>query len=210
MQKKLFMLLGVLLLVIFFFIQNSGTKKVIKRDTPASVQKAEKVQSHITESVGDVLETPQASQIDKPFMPSIDLDPGNMPRSTAVEVDIKEIESKTERELQKEVFTDIELRMTTEMQTIPDCLENAQNKNEALNCSKKLQSINRDFELILGIERDDSIQNVTGGFVWNETTKDNMIKQLDAGIQSMQELFACIQASDTDEEQEKCFEVEQH
>jgi len=210
MQKKLFILLGILLLVIFFFIQNKGTQKEGKQDTSVFLQKAGKVQNHITKSAEKILKTPETSQIDKPFIPNIDLDPDLMPRNVAVEVDIKEIESKTERELQKEVFTDIELRMTTEMQTIPDCLENAQNKNEALDCSKKLQSINREFELILGIGRDDSIQNETDGFVWNETTKDNMIKQLDAGIQSMQELFTCIQASDTDEEQEKCFEVEQH
>ncbi len=218
MQKMAIGFLVALLLGIFFYISGSsgdsngepeGTK------APALVQKKEKVVAKesmysTASKAGDIkLEKKDLTAKEKPFASQIDLPLSDVSGKIATEADIKAVESKTDRELQKEIFADMQSRMTAEMQTIPDCLENAQNKNEALRCSKNLQDINRQFELILGIERDPSTENNTEGFVWNEETKENMIQQLDVGIESMQELFSCIQASDTDKEQEKCFEVEQ-
>jgi len=96
-------------------------------------------------------------------------------------------------------------KMLTEMQKIPDCLENAQNKKEALQCSRKLRELNTEFELSIGIVREQNTTNLNKDFKWNETTKENMIKELDKGIENMQNLFDCLQASDTQKEQDKCF-----
>ena len=219
MQKTVIGLLVVFLLGIFFYMSGSSSDNSKKpTDTKALALVEKKEKNVVKESVHSAASKTGAMKLEKkditvkkkPFVPQIDLPLDDPYRRVATEADIKEVASKTDRELQKEIFADMQSRMTAEMQTIPDCLENAQNKNEALHCSKKLQDINREFELILGIERDPSVENNTDGFVWNEKTKENMIQQLDAGIESMQELFSCIQASDTDIEQEKCFEVEQH
>jgi len=217
MQKIIIGLLVVFLLGIFLYISSSDTEKQAE-DTkiPALVQKEGKgiARESMHSTVGKTGDIKlEKKDIDittnkKPFVPQIDLPLNDASRRVATESDIEEVASKTDRELQKEIFADMELRMTAEMKAMPDCLENAQNKKEALHCAKKLQDINREFELILGIERSPSLDDNTEGFVWNEKTKESMIQQLDAGIESMQELFSCIQASDTDEEQEKCFEVE--
>jgi len=217
MQKIIIGLLVVFLLGIFVYISSSDTEKQTE-DTkiPALVEKKGKsitreIMHSAVDKTGDMkLEKKNITMHKKPFVPQIDLSSNDAPRRVATEADIEEIASKTDRELQKEIFADIELRMTAEMKAMPDCLENAQNKKEAIHCGKKLQDINREFELILGIERGPSAGDHADGFVWSEKTKEGMIQQLDAGIESMQELFSCIQASDTDKEQEKCFEVDQH
>lgn len=219
MQKTIIGFLVVFLLGLYFYISgssSSNSQNPADTKVSASVQKKEKsIAKESMYSTADkaddmTFEKKDTAVKKKPFVPQSDLSQSDVPRRAATEADINERGSKTDRELQKEIFADMQSRMTAEMQAIPTCLENAQNKNEALRCSKKLQDINREFELILGIERDSSMENSTDGFVWNEKTKENMIQQLDAGIESMQELFSCIQASDTDEEQEKCFEVEEH
>ena len=217
MQKTVVGFLVVLLLSIFFYINGSDSDNKESGDTkaPTLVQKKEKVLIRESRrgavSKTDDVELKKKDTIvkKKPFVSQIDLPLNDPSRRVATEADIKEAALKTDRELEKEIFADMQLRMTAEMQAIPDCLESAQNKKEALRCGKKLQDINREFELILGIERDPSTENNTEGFIWNEKTKENMIQQLDTSIASMQELFSCIQASDTDEEQKKCFEVEQ-
>ncbi len=208
MQKILIALLGLLLTGIFFFIQNN---KEEENDTHAPVQ--EKVEKEVLNHTPQSTSTKQDKEIDhpqsnKPFKPKINLKQEATDK-TFTEADKKDLESKSQRELQKDIFADIQTRMTTEMQSIPNCLENAQNKQEAVACNKKLQDINKEFELLLGINTDNTAKNDTRGFVWNETTKENMIKELDAGIEPMQKMFSCLQSADNDEEQEKCFQIDE-
>ena len=220
MQKKLLVLLGVLLLSVFFFMQKQQTapeknaeNSLQEEKTKSAVLTDKSLQnkSNSTGSVTDTSKTSQVSKNSKPFSPKVNLAPlVTAPEGADPDGAIREAESKSDRALQKEVFADIESRIMAEMQAIPDCLRKAQNGKEALQCNEKLQGIHKEFELMLGINGADTVQNNAEGFVWNETTRDAMIEQLDAGIQPMQELFSCIQAADTDEEQEKCFDVGEH
>ena len=209
MQKILIIFLGLLLIGVFFFIQNSDEKKQKTHELPEmQKQEIQKVQNDIPAQ--EPVQAPKStniSQTKKPFSPNITLD--TTPEKVTTTEDIKALDSMSERERQKEIFADIQSRMTTEIQTIPSCLENAQTKKDAITCSKKLHNINKEFELLLGIEADTSVQENTSGFIWNEKTKENMIKELDASIEPMQEMFICIQSADSDEEQEKCFTIDE-
>ena len=204
MQKLLIALLGLFLIGVFFFIKNSEKKQKVHNFSEIKKEKVQNVTPlqepvHTTKSIN----IPEKK---KAFNPNITFNTTS--EKVASAEDIKALESMPERALQKEMFTDIQSRMTTEMQAIPSCLENAQTKNEAISCSNKLHDINKEFELLLGIEADSSVKTDMSGFIWNESTKENMIKELDASIEPMQEMFSCLQSAESDEEQEKCFAIE--
>jgi len=201
MKKILMLLLGLLLIGGFFFIgynekEQNNAQTIVKQNVekkvyvPIITQKTNeldntKVKKSFNSNINRVVETST---------------------KTFINTDKKELESKTQQELQKDLFLDIQTRMMKEMKLIPTCLENAQNKQEALACNHKLQNIQREFELLLGINTDDTRKKMTYEFVWNETTKEKMITELDAGIEPMQKMFSCLQSSDNSTEQEKCFE----
>ncbi|SFZ97914.1 hypothetical protein MNB_SV-5-1265 [hydrothermal vent metagenome] len=208
MQKILIALAGFVLVGVFFFIQNSEKKEKVTKD-PIQKEVLKETSKQTTQHVSkENSQSRPNTKINKPFTSSIS-PLGDTPDKPFTDEDKKAIESKSDITLQKEIFADIQSRLTTEMQSIPNCLENAQNKKEALACSNELHEIHKEFELILGIVTDDSIQNDTSGFVWNESTKENMIKELDASIEPMQSMFSCLQSADDNAEQEKCFEIDE-
>ena len=199
MQKIFIGLVGLLLVGIFFFIQNKE-KKTNNVRTPLNTKTSETV-------ITQTKRTQTNQKINnKSFQSTISLT-HDVSEKGFTEADKKELESKSERELKKDIFADIQSRMIKEMQTIPSCLENAQNKHEALLCNQKLDEVNKEFELLLGITTDTAPQNNNSSFVWNETTKEKMIKEIDAGIEPMQSLFSCLQSADNDTEEEKCFDI---
>jgi len=208
MQKILIALLGLLLFGVFFFIQT----KTKKRENVNQPKISKKILNHTVEtsSVDDIslnkskiIQTKTMAQ--KTFTPNTDVKVDNKIVSIG---DIEELKLKSEHELEKDVLADIQLRMTSQMQSIPSCLENAQNKQEALACSNQLQDLNRELELILGIEPNTDTSYNTDQFIWNEETKNSMIEELDASIQPMQEMLSCMQEAQTEMELEKCYEKE--
>lgn len=119
------------------------------------------------------------------------------------------VKSLDEAQVQREVFQDLQSRMTEQTQDIPACLELATTQTEALTCTQELRALNHEFALLLGIEDDIDPKNpqVEKSFIWNETTKENMINELDEGIVVMQEMFECIENAPTEKEQKQCFEM---
>jgi len=199
MQKTLITLLGLLLIGVFFFIQNNEDKK---NNTQLSIHN--KIENKVLSNTKKIVNNTKKN---KPFNSNINL-AQEASKKDFTDADKKELESKSQKELRKDIFIDIQIRMMTEMQTIPTCLEDAQNKQEALTCNKKLQNINKEFELLLGINTDNVAKHNPYEFVWNETTKENMIKELDAGIEPMQKMFSCLKSADNDTEEEKCFDLD--
>ena len=201
MKKVLIVLLGLLLIVGFFFIENNEKEKnniqvIVKQNLEKEIYVPT-----ITQRNNELDNT----KIKKYFNSNINL-VTEISTKTFMNTDKKELESKSQQELQKDLFLDIQTRMIKEMKVVPICLENAQDKQEALACNRKLQNIQREFELLLGINADDIRNKTTYEFVWNETTKEKMINELDAGIEPMQKMFSCLQSLDNTTEQEKCFE----
>lgn len=190
MQKILLSLLLSLLIGVYFFINTKeDTKRNIKISHPTKEEKY-----HPKESIKESIKfksdtnTPHASF------------------SSKIKPDItKDLESKTETQMEKEILQDLQSRITNEMQNIPTCLEDAKNKNDALNCNRKLQALHEEFELILGLESNNDVEINKENFIWNEITKENLIKELDNSMQPMQEMYNCILVADTEEGENNCF-----
>lgn len=208
MKKIIVFIILILIVVFFFFINNQEKNQKKNQKKFTSIDITKEVVDEINNSKVD---HSSKKNLDKVFTSNVNLSKSSIVKHVKNKDTNKiiDLDKMSEREIEKEVFSDIQLRMTKEMQTIPGCLENAINKQEALKCSKKLHEINKEFELLLGISTDSAKYNNTNSFVWNEETKNNMIKELDLSIQPMQELFSCFESADNKEEQEKCLEIEQ-
>ncbi len=198
MQKIAFASIALIVLVSFYFIQkddnkiNSTADKHIETKT-MTLSKEERI---------PVI----APKVQIPFTPNISIQEIKQKESESQQ--INEIEPKSDLEMQKIVFLDMQERITAEMKDIPNCLENANTKEEALKCNQHLQELHKEFELLLGIDNNVAPDNMNN-FVWNETTKENLIKELENSIQPMQEMYTCLQTAETQEGQDKCFEVDE-
>jgi len=205
MKKILILLLGILLVGLFFFIQNNGSKTDNRQDATSNTPVPTEAQPV---SKTSELQTKNETANKKPFKPDTNVTQAIQDQAF-VESDRKALESKEQRELQKEVFADIHKRTMQAIEAMPACLESAETKDEALACEQELKKINKEFALLLGVTVDDAIDD-SQTFVWNETVKENMIKGLDASIEPMQKMFSCLQSSESDKEQTKCLDLKIH
>ena len=217
MKKIILSIIGLIIVAIFFFVRFENnenttksltTNKAIEKNISTDTEKTS-IKKNKYNKVKNRLEYSKIKKeenISKTRYQSFKVD-NNFSNTAIVKTFDKKSVLKKEKviKLQKKIFLDMQKKMLTEMQKIPDCLENAQNKKEALQCSRKLRELNTEFELSIGIVREQNTTNLNKDFKWNETTKENMIKELDKGIENMQNLFDCLQASDTQKEQDKCF-----
>ena len=203
MKKILILLLGILLIGLFFFIQNNGAQESNTQNTASSTHAPTEVKPASTTPKS---QTKKETASDKPFKADTNVTQAIQDQAFA-ESDKKALESKEERELQKEVFVNIHKRTMQAIESMPACLESAETKDEALACEQELKKINKEFALLLGITAESNAGDDSQAFVWNETTKENMIKGLDASIEPMQKMFSCLQASESDKEQTKCLDL---
>jgi len=199
MQKIAFALIALILFVSFYFIQKDDNKI----NSTSHTNTETKTVTLAKEEEIPVIEP----QVQSPFTPNISTQ--NIKRKASESQQINEIEPKSDLEMQKVVLLDMQDRITTEMKNIPNCLENADSKEEALKCNQHLQELHKEFELLLGIDNNVAPDNMNN-FIWNETTKENLIKELEDSIQPMQEMYTCLQTAETQEEQDKCFEVDEN
>jgi hypothetical protein len=131
-----------------------------------------------------------------PFKPSIETN-----------INQDEVISESLEELESEVFKTIQPQINEEMQNIPDCLEKAETKEEAFACSKTLRGLNKELSMAMGDFTEEAPEGYDDDFIWNEETKVDMIKEIEAGTQAMQEMQMCMQTSKTPEELEKCLKL---
>jgi hypothetical protein len=133
------------------------------------------------------------TQILKPFKPTLEAN-----------ISQEEIVTESLENLETDALKSIQPQITKEMQKIPDCLEKAENKEEAFACSKQLRALNKELALAMGDFSDDTPEGYDDTFIWNEETKVNMIKEIEAGTRAMQEMQACMEASRSSEELKNC------
>lgn len=171
----------------------SGCSEKKKKEEKKIAQIEKKIQKEITIKKEDNTSSNiNSEQVFKPFKPNI-------------ETNISEvIVTENLEELESEAFKTIQPHITEEMQKIPDCLERAESKEEAFSCSKALRALNKELAMSMGDFTEEAPEAYDDEFVWNEETKINMIKEIDAGTQAMQEMQTCMETSKTPEELEKC------
>jgi len=128
-----------------------------------------------------------------PFVPTLETNITEEPLETA---NLEELEITTIKEMQPKI--------NEELQKVPDCLEKAQTKEEAFECSKALRGINKEFAMAMGDLSEEVQEGYGDDFVWDEETKLNMIKEIEAGTQAMEEMQSCTETAQTPEEMEAC------
>ena len=204
MQKIILTLISLIFLTLVLFTQCTKEEKEISTTNGKKV-----VAPEINEKSNNI----QDNTIDKPFSATItklrDEKFENISRqeninSKTIQEIEKDINSKTIQEIEKDILEGIQTRMMIEFEIIPSCLEEAENKKEALECHKEIERINRELQAVLHIEIDPLSQKQEIDLTWNETIKNNMIKEIDTNIPQMQEMFTCIQDAENDEEQLNC------
>jgi hypothetical protein len=116
----------------------------------------------------------------------------------------EQVETENLEELELNTFKNMQPKINEEIQKIPDCLENAQTKEEAFACSDAFRTLNKEFSMSLGDLTEEIQEGYDDNFVWNEETKLEMIKEIEAGTQSMQEMQACTESAQTPQEIARC------
>jgi len=133
------------------------------------------------------------------------------PFNPALETNISKDELITESldELESEAFNAMQPKIKKEMLRIPECLENAENKDDAFECSKKLRSLNKEMAMAMGDFTEEEVERYNDTFIWNEETKYNMIKEIESSMQKMQEMQSCFNSTKTPEELEACLKIDE-
>jgi len=108
------------------------------------------------------------------------------------------------KELNMEIFKELQNKMSGEIQKIPSCLEEALTKEEAFSCSKNLRELTKTLMLTKGDFDEDTLKGYDENFTWNENTKIKMIKEIEASSQSMEEMNLCIDMAQNSSELDKC------
>jgi len=106
------------------------------------------------------------------------------------------------------VINDIQPRILEETQKIPDCLKNAESKEEAFECSKSLRELNKNLAMAMG-DLSEELPEEKGydkDFIWDEETKRNMIQEMESGLLSMRTMQACIESAKEPTDIDKCFD----
>ena len=192
MQKIILILVGLTFLGIIFFIQ---TREDVPKDT---------------KKISTIIQT---NIISKPIENKVN----KAPKSTPFKPLIKTLTSATSnndivvqslKELEMERFKEIQTQINTQMLKIPECLENAQTKEEAFTCSNTLRKLHKELAISMG---DFSEHNITGyddTFVWNEETKIDMIKEIENSAEHTEEMKTCMETSSNSEEFQECLGLE--
>ena len=137
-----------------------------------------------------------SKQIDEPFNPTLEAN-----------ISQDEIMTESLEQLEAEAFKAMQPKIEEEMQQIPDCLEKAESKEEAFTCSKNLRLLNKEIAMAMGDFDENDVEGYRDEFVWNEETKQDMIKEIESSMQSIQEMQSCLEISKTPEELKKCFNL---
>ena len=96
--------------------------------------------------------------------------------------------------------------MYTETKKLPDCLKYASDKREAFACSKNIRELNMELSRAMGdIDDNNSIMSIDD-FVWDEKNKNEMITEIEKGLDTMKETANCIKEIETIEEINDCLQ----
>ena len=175
------------------FLLLSGCSDKKKESKPIAKQE---IQSQkISEKELNAIEDTNKQEAVQPFKPSIETN-----------ITQEEVITESLDDLETDAFKTIQPQITKEMQKIPDCLEKAETKEEAFGCSKQLRALNKELAVAMGDFRNDAPEGYDDDFVWDEETKVNMIKEIEASIIGMQSMQTCIEVSKTPKELEQCLE----
>lgn len=108
-------------------------------------------------------------------------------------------------------FKTIHPKIIEEMNKVPECLMQADTKEDAFVCSKGLRDLNKKLALAMGINEDEMANEEQYGrdFTWDEKTKVAMIQEIESSQEMMQVTQDCIANAETPKALEGCFgEVE--
>ena len=183
------MIISILLLNLFF----TGCSEK-KREEKEPV-KAKIIQKDDAQKENNISNAHISVKILKPFKPTLETN-----------ISQEEVITESLEELETSAFKTIQPRIIEAMQKIPECLENAQSKDEAFACSKTLRALNKELAMGMGDLSDEPSEGYGEDFTWDEETKVEMIREIEAGTRAMQEMQTCIEASKTPEELAKCLE----
>jgi len=164
------------------FILISGCSD--KKKETKNVQITKTVQQEVVVKEENIT-SPLITKENKPFKPTIE---ANISEENTTVENLEDLQATALKTIQPQVFD--------EMQKIPDCLENAETKEEAFSCSQKLRDLNKELAMAMGDFSEEGIEAYDVGFEWNEETKINMIQEIEAGTQAMQEMQTCLKPND--------------
>jgi len=110
-------------------------------------------------------------------------------------------------ETTQKIRTEINERILTEMQNLPECLEEAKTKEEAFECSNNLRNMQRELSVLQGDSEVVEIEAYDETFVWNEETKKMMISGLKESLTQMQQTNYCMEKRRSPKELAECLEI---
>jgi hypothetical protein len=122
----------------------------------------------------------------------------------------EEIVAENLEALEASAFKTLQPKIIEETQKIPDCLENAETKEEAFACNQKLQDLNKELAMAMGDFSENKIEGYDDDFVWNEETKIKMIQEIERSTETMQEMQTCMESSITPEELDQCLKPDDY
>ena len=199
------LLLLTLLMIAIIAIAITQFNKTNQKEHKAAIPTVETIQETQVE---------QANEIPVPDKIEVKKEPKHTIKRLSVPTGIQreekiQIAKKSTEALEREVLTDLKKRMTNTMQKMPDCYQNAQDKEEAMACSKIMHEINKEFSLMLGIPTDAKYEKAINDFRWDEETKTNYIQGIDQSIAPMQELFDCMIESHNPGDKTRCLSIDE-
>lgn len=199
MQNKILILIGVLILGLIFYTMNNSenikkdTSKVVEKSVTKSIVKnneknevTNRTQIKKKEQVKTTVKKIE-KQILKPVVTSEVSHVEEKPESMDDDLYMK---NETDRVIS--TFNTKFPKLLEKMNKIPKCIENAQTKEEAFECTKNASEMHMNLAMELGIYKDD--ENTTKhDLVWNDEFKSIMTDDVNSELVKMYKLKKCVE-----------------
>ena len=201
MKKLIYALVALCVGVILFFMFNVETTDKHKA-TEKSIQNPI-VQTVVNETKENTLKQKRVQTQVKPAIKSKPLKTDSQTPSEENSSEAIDVFGKSDLH----AFKTIHPKIIKEINKIPECLMQADTKEDAFVCSKTLRALNKKLALAMGIKEKDMIDEAQyeKEFVWNEETRVKMIEEIEASQEMMQATQDCIDNADTPKALEGCF-----
>jgi len=199
---------------IYLFTVDNSDSTTDKRETIS------KIKSNQTQNQIEREEKHADKKIDKPikissFKELIDDKSQKNPDMELLKKEVVYSDSEQEKEKEltllnettQEIRAEINERILTEMQNLPECLEGAKTKEDAFECSNNLRNMQRELSVLQGDSEVIEIEAYDETFVWNEETKKMMISGLKESLTQMQQTNYCMEKRRSSKELAECLEI---
>jgi len=194
MQKFILLLITLIFIGIIFFIQ---TKQKVKKHTSSSIKQTKVF-----------LEPTKTKLIDEEVI----LKPKRIKISSYENNKLQEknethSHSQSIEEMRVKTFEINQAKINMALSDLPDCLENAQTKQEAFKCNEKLVDLGKEAMTDMGITIDKNRTSKNHSFIWDEETKVKIINEIENDTQKREEMEDCMEAAISIEDLDKCFKI---